>query len=323
MPVIETTSGLIINADQETSILDSAQSENIMLEYSCNNGRCCTCKTKLLRGKIIELKQQALSQDEIDEGFILTCCCAPKEDILIDAQEISALKTQKIQTLPAKINRLDYITIDILEVELRLPPTATFDFIEGQYLDIRQSNKLKRSYSISSPSNAQTLTLLIKKVDKGLFSDYWFNQAKVNDLLHIEGPIGTFFPRNLACNLLFVATGNGIAPIKSMLDQLALATDFKGDVTLVWGNRYPDDFFWQPDDSNLNLDFIPVSSKPTTLWTGKTGYVQDLLKTNSLKIDNTSAYVCGSDEMVKSVTNTLMTLGLPGHAINFEKFVNS
>ena len=51
-------------------------------------------------------------------------------------------------------------------------------------------------------------------------SDYWFNFAKVNDLLRINGPFGTFVLRhNVKTNIIFLATGTGIAPIKAMIEK--------------------------------------------------------------------------------------------------------
>ena len=60
------------------------------------------------------------------------------------------------------------------------------------------------------------LEFFIKKYKNGLMSEYLFEEAKINDLLRLEGPLGTFFLKRFKFeNIIFLATGTGIAPIKS------------------------------------------------------------------------------------------------------------
>ncbi|MDA9325361.1 hypothetical protein N9Q36_01435 [Flavobacteriales bacterium] len=78
-------------------------------------------------------------------------------------------------------------------------------------------------------------------------SNYLFENSKKNDLLRLEGPIGTFFLRESnAKNLLFLATGTGVAPIKSMLDNLENSYEALKDKNLwdIIGARFKKDLFW-------------------------------------------------------------------------------
>ena len=111
----------------------------MVFEYSCKTGQCGVCKTTLLEGEVVELQQQiALTKEQNNQ--ILTCCCAPKTDILIDAEDLRALHGIETKTLPARISTIKKHTADIIEVTLKLPPTANFKFLEGQYLDVIQNN---------------------------------------------------------------------------------------------------------------------------------------------------------------------------------------
>jgi len=320
---IKNLENLQFKAEKGQSILDSALSSGHAFEYSCKNGQCGVCKTTLLEGKVTELlPQTALTEMDKQQNKILSCCCTAKTDLLIDAEDLSALKNIEVKTLPARINKIEKKTAHIIELELRLPPTTKLNFLEGQYIDIIASNGIRRSYSIANSANKQVITLFIKKVNQGKLSEYWFHQAKENDLLRLEGPKGTFFLRENKKQIVFLATGTGIAPIKSILDKLS-ETDATFDISLYWGNREPEDFFWQPDYANLNLTYKPVLSKQNKAWAGEIGYVQNVFVNNNNRLDNIQIYACGSLEMISSSQNVLMEQGLDEKYFYSEAFVSS
>ncbi len=106
---------------------------------------------------------------------------------------------------------------------LRLPPKASFRYVAGQYLDLIGKAGLRRSYSIANVAGADgKLELHVRRVDNGVMSARLFDEARVGDLLRLEGPLGTFFLRDTTgLDLVFLATGTGVAPVKAMLSQLA------------------------------------------------------------------------------------------------------
>lgn len=92
-------------------------------------------------------------------------------------------------------------------------------FIAGQDVNIIKGN-IERSYSVAnSPNASSNLEFFIKNYSGGQLSEYWFNEGKVNDLLRVEEPKETFFVRNttISKNIILLATGTGIAPVKSIL----------------------------------------------------------------------------------------------------------
>ena len=71
------------------SILDSAMDVGADVPFSCKGGVCCTCKAKVIEGKAIMTENYALSEEEVNEGFILTCKSHPAtENIVVDFDEI-------------------------------------------------------------------------------------------------------------------------------------------------------------------------------------------------------------------------------------------
>jgi len=320
---IKTIQNKSIKATPSISILDSAINAGLMFEYSCKNGQCGECKVTLLQGEIEELQpQMALSDSDRRNKKILNCCCAPKTDILIDSEDLSALKGIEIKTFPVRINKIEKKTEKIVEVELRLPPSANLTFLEGQYIDVIGPNNVRRSYSIANSTNHNTIVLWIKMVEGGKLSQYWFNEAQKNDLLRIEGPKGTFFFREEQKRIILLATGTGIAPIKSILDKLA-QTSSNLIISLYWGNRTPEDFFWQPEYKNLDFKYTPVLSRNNDSWINKIGYVQNVALEEYKQLEDTEVYACGSIEMIASAKELFIKHGLEEKDFHSDAFVSS
>jgi len=322
---IKTRKGIVLDGNSEVSILDAALQNKHIFEYSCKNGQCGVCKTTLLSGEVTELQaQQALSEEDKQGNKILTCCCAPATDIVIDAEELSALKGIELKTLPARIQSIEKVSEHIVVVQLRLPPTTKMKFLEGQFIDVLACG-VRRSYSIASTAGEALITLYIKKLDGGILSQYWFHDAKQNDLLRIEGPKGSFFFREPKQEIVCLATGTGIAPVKAMLDKLESQAKLYQDISfsLFWGNRYADDFFWKPNYNALNFDYTPVLSKADAGWKGQIGYVQDALLKSHAGLDNAQVYACGSLAMIQSASQLLIDNGLNETSFYSDAFVSS
>ena len=323
--LVSTVEGKKFDTQSDQSILDSALSAGLVFEYSCKNGQCGVCKASLLKGSVVELQSQlALSDDEKKANKILTCCCAATTEIEIDAADLSALHGIEVKTLPARINNISYLSDNVVEVRLRLPPTGNFQFIEGQYIDVI-CGSIRRSYSIASISSDKELTLLIKRFENGQMSDYWFNQAKENDLLRIEGPKGTFFLRDTTRPLIFLATGTGIAPVKSILNRLENNPDFQQThaIEVYWGNRFPDEYVWEGSFKKLNIAFYNVLSRSTSSWSGEMGYVQDVAIAKQQNVCELAVYACGSNAMIQSARQKFIEAGLSESDFYSDAFVQS
>jgi CDP-4-dehydro-6-deoxyglucose reductase len=326
-PTIKTLSQEQFDAIACESILDSALNNNIIFEHSCKNGRCGVCKTHLIEGEVAEIRPQlALTEADRLENKILTCCCEAVTDIVIDSESQSALQGIAVKNFPSKISSIYLLSDDIIEVTLRLPPTASFLFLEGQYLNVSW-NGAKRSYSMASSSINKEIVLLIKKVSKGIMSEYWFEKAKINDVVRIEGPLGTFFLRDGLEDLVFLATGTGIGPVKAILEKLnqlgSISTEHR-KIYLFWGNRNSAEFVWDPKLTNINVQTHLVVSKPSKEWNGLTGYVQNIaLDVLGKDISNCKVYACGSSMMIKSASEVLVKSGLVESNFYSDAFVQS
>jgi CDP-4-dehydro-6-deoxyglucose reductase len=327
MAKVSLSNGKSFLCAENTTIFEAAKSNRIVLEHSCLIGRCRSCIVKLNSGETIDkLDDLVLTEMERQDGYRLACNSIPISDVLIDVEDLGDVVLHEKKILPAKIQSITKISEDVMHVELRFPPNAIFLYTPGQYVNLSRG-ELKRSYSITNAfSNEQGLNFFIKKYEAGLMSKYWFEEAKINDLLRVEGPLGSFFLRNLENeNMIFLATGTGVAPIKAILELINQnAEDFiSKKVWFFYGARYDQDLYWNPIalDAIANLNFIPVLSRPSVQWSGEKGYVQDVVLRNKLNLKDSQVYACGSSAMIESAKAILVQNGLDKRRFFSDAFV--
>jgi CDP-4-dehydro-6-deoxyglucose reductase, E3 len=233
-------------------------------------------------------------------------------EIELEIEDLGNINLAAPRTLPCRIQALEPLASDVLKVVLRLPPGSAISYRPGQYVDVIGHGGLRRSYSIANaPAAHQQLELHVRRVDGGAMSNYWFGAAQANDLLRLHGPLGTFFLRDVAdLDLVFLATGTGIAPVKAMLEGLGTQTAAPRSVTVYWGGRVPADLYWDTREAGTAHRFVPVLSRAGATWDGARGHVQDLLLAEGRDWGRTFVYACGSDAMIHDARRQLVAAGL-------------
>jgi CDP-4-dehydro-6-deoxyglucose reductase len=328
MPVITLANGTHFSADPGRTMLDAAAAQGLVLPHSCRTGRCGACKVLVKAGSVALLRDAlALSVAELASGWALTCAHSAVTDVRLDLADLGPLANIPAKTLPARIAHLDRVAPDVLLVQLRLPPRAGYRFVAGQSIDITSPTGVRRSYSLaSSPDAPDRLELHIRQVKGGRFSEYWFGQAKLDDLLRFQGPRGTFFLRPCAgADLVFLATGTGVAPIKSMLSQLSAMppADQPASVALYWGGRSANDLYWSPHQALPALRYVPVLSRADAAWQGARGHVQNVLLSSRPSLARAVVYACGSEAMIASASRALAAAGLAPQQFFYDAFVSA
>lgn len=327
MHAITTSSGRSFEAQDAESLLDAALRHRVFFDYSCRTGRCSSCKGRVRSGDTVAVHAEiGLTKAERDEGFILTCvrhACGP---VHLEIDDLGDLVLPEAKTIPCRIHSLERLSHDVMQATLRLPPTSTFHFFPGQYIDVIGAQGLRRSYSVANAPRAdKQIELHIREVPDGEMSRYWFQHARVNDLLRLRGPLGTFFLREQAGkSLILLATGTGIAPAKAILEGLATLDEGQqpSGVTVYWGGRYLEDLYWLPPDLP-HLRFVPVLSRAGNDWTGARGHVQDVMLGELHDLPRALVYACGSDAMIRDAHVRLRTAGLPERHFLSDAFVSS
>ncbi len=328
MPKVTLNSGASFEAGSGVTILDAARTAGITLPYSCRTGRCSTCKCKVVAGRTTVLFAEAgLEIQDLENGWILGCARAAETDLILEVEDLAGLALPPARTLPCRISSIDKPAPDVARIRLRLPPASDFQFLPGQYIEMIGHGGLRRSYSLASAGPAeQGLELHVRAMAGGAMSSYWFNQAQINDLLRLQGPLGTFFLRDVSSrNLIFLATGTGIAPVKAMLEALVTLapSSAPASVTVLWGGRVPDDLYLDTGRTPAVHRYIPVLSRADDTWEGARGHVQDVLLQESPDLGNAVVYACGSDAMIRDARHALVQAGLPEQRFHADAFVCS
>lgn len=323
---VTTLSGKVFEAQGGQSILEAAEEMGTSLPYSCRTGRCSSCKCRIVGHTTLKFDEIGLTDAEKKSGWKLTCARVPTGDVKLDIDDLGNIDLPKSKLVPAKIDELTYLTSDILKLCLRLPPKAQFSFLPGQYINLIGKNGLQRSYSLANNCDGQVLEMHVRRFPNGVMSEYLFENAKVEDLLRISGPHGTFVLRPLhESDIIFVATGTGIGPIKSMIEHIENmpADQLPRSIKIFWGMRYEHEIYWSPSNKLGQVDFIPVLSQAGDSWDGERGYVQDALFRSNLITTQTYIYSCGSEAMINATKSTALSIGLSEEKFYSDTFVAS
>lgn len=327
MSIIRISSGRAFESNNDESLLDAALRADVTLPYSCRSGRCSTCKGRLISGVTTAMQTElGLSQIERDAGWILTCVRAARSDADIEIADLGDVHLFPTKTLPCRVQSLELLAPDVMKVTLRFPPSSDFEFSPGQSVDVLGRDGHRRSYSIANaPNSRKTIDLHIRQVAGGVMSRYWFGEAKVSDLLRIRGPNGTFFLRDISeRDLVFLATGTGIAPVIAILEGLSSQpAALPRSVSVYWGGRTRADIYCDVSSPGMNLSFIPVLSRGDDSWEGARGHVQNVLLQTPPDWSRATVYACGSELMVKDAREELQKAGLLPQQFYSDAFVCS
>ena len=149
--IVSLLNGVNFECTTDQTILEGAKNAGIFLEHSCRNGRCGVCVTNVIEGETSALIQEdAIDKAKLNDISILTCCRSPRTDLKLDIDDLGDFGLIKVLTLPCRLESLEKLNNDVCFVKLRLPPSASFEFIPGQYIDVIKGN-IRRSYSIAHP----------------------------------------------------------------------------------------------------------------------------------------------------------------------------
>ena len=225
-----------------------------------------------------------------------------------------------VYTFTAQVESIKNLTYDVRQLDLRLIEPKTISFKPGQFISFEvphpQTGRLvTRAYSIASPpSCSEVVTLLFNLVPGGPGSMFLFD-LKAGEKTHFKGPAGSFYLRDdPGRDLLFIASGTGIAPIRAMLLANADRPDAR-TATLFWGLRSQRDLYYQEELAELSnrtptLRAITTLSRPELDWSGESGRVLRLIEERIVSVKNLAVYLCGNSAMIADATSLLRKKGL-------------
>jgi CDP-4-dehydro-6-deoxyglucose reductase len=308
--VTVTPSGRQFSCDADETVLSAALRAGVILPYGCKNGACGSCKGKVTDGTVVHgnHQQRALTEDEAAQGMSLFCCAKPQSDLTIEARELVANDEYPVKKMPTRIAKLEKLSDDVMLVALQLPANEKLNYRAGQYIEFLLRDGKRRSYSMANaPHDAEHISLHIRHMPGGLFTDQVFSTLKERDILRFEGLQGTFYLREDSDKpIILLASGTGFAPIKALVEQL-IHTKSTRPVALYWGGRRPADLYMdklcQEWAAQLpGFRYVPVISdaQAEDQWQGRTGFVHQAVMADHADLSGYQVYACGAPVMVDS-----------------------
>ncbi len=241
---------------------------------------------------------------------------------------------------PLSISEIKKETPNAVSITFEVPENLkeTFKFDAGQYLNIKHTlngTELRRSYSLCSAVDSNLWQIGVKKVEGGTFSVFANEVLKAGDSLEIMPPQGHFVLQTNAENrnhYLAFAAGSGITPVMSMI-KTVLSKEPLSTFVLAYGNqRISETMFYEELESlkqtypeRLKIDYFLSRESVEGAMFGRIekSMVNFLLKNKYKDIDFHSYYICGPEEMIFEVKDTLVEKNIAEKDIHFELFTST
>lgn len=333
-------------------------------------GTCGQCRVTVLDNGTPPLPTEAshISRREAEEGVRLACMTTVRQDLdVVVAEDIlearrrtcSVVSNRNISTLSKELvldlpegERMEFAAGDyvLLEVPPHSVKFSEFD-IGAEYRDEWQRHgllqlesntdeRVVRAYSLANPpSDAKRLTLVVRialppadagaSVPPGQASS-WIFGLQAGDDVTVSGPFGDFHARDSGNEMVFIAGGVGIAPIRSIiLDQLG--RDSRRKMSFWYGARNGRELCYNSDFDRLASEHENFSwhvalsePRPDEGWSGYTGLIHTVIHEKYLKDhpapEEAEYYLCGPPLMSSAVVHMLEDLGVEADNIYFDDF---
>jgi len=316
------------------SLLATLSNQKIFLPSACGGrGTCAYCKCRVLEGvgPILPTEEPLLSPDEIKSKVRLACQVKVKQDMKIEIPD----ELFNIKEFKARVAFIKDLTYDIKLFRLDLIEPDEINFKAGQYVQLETQpyngvkDVVQRAYSIASPTYERShIDLMIRLVPEGICTTWVHRHLKTEDIVRLIGPMGDFQLHAGDGEIIMVAGGSGMAPMVSLLEEMAKNGDSRR-VTFFFGAHEKRDMFYinemQQFEKKLpEFKFVPTLSAPDPegKWQGEVGLITEPLERylKNGKHDNTQGYLCGSPGMVNACISVMKKYGMLSEQIFFDPF---
>lgn len=315
------------------TVLEAARRAGLALPYSCLAGVCGSCKATLVEGACTYPRNppSALNAAEQLRHQVLLCQAVPSGDITIAAREVASVADIPRRRLTLRIAGKRLLSHDVMRLHLAPAPGERLRRLAGQYLDVLLEGGRRRAFSIANaPAHTgshadDAIELHVRRVAGGDFTNAVFDVLQPGAELDVEGPLGTFVPREDSERpLLFMAGGTGFAPIKALIEHfLALGT--RRPIALYWGARSAAELYlrelparWARDVAAFR--FVPVVSDPEAGATARMGLVHEVLLDDEPDLSGFDVYMSGPPAMVDAGRRAFADAGLPEERLYYDSF---
>lgn len=293
--------------EQET-VLDALLRQGVNLPFSCHKGVCQVCIRKCTQGVVPGPAQIDMAEEMKQQGYFMPCQCQPLSDMHI------ADPDQSDFFMSAFVHSKELLAPDIcrLVIETEQP----LNHKPGQFINLQfKDQDISRSYSIASLPEDYFLELHIKRRTNGLVSSWLVDEVNVGDDIQVQGPIGEFVYNDTlhSRNLLFIATGTGLAPVLGVVRD-ALAHHHGGELVVYHGNRdnkgvYLNETLRTLSDQHNNVHYHGCVSGDDVASGLRAGYAHELALGDYPDLSDWSAFIAGHPDMVSAAQQAATLAG--------------
>jgi alkene monooxygenase reductase len=324
--------GRTVECAEGQSILSAALSRGYFLRYGCKHGGCGTCKVLVTDGDIEDSGSSfALTRAERSSGWALACSSQALSDCVIDISTMSLTEDEflagdQVRAFETVVGAVADLTPTIRGVTLHLIDPPQMRFTAGQFVNVEvPGSGTFRAFSMANaPSANSEIELVVRIFPGGQFGEY-LKHAEKGQVVRVSGPVGSLRVRLSYRKILMIAGGSGLAPLLSMLTDLAQKNDQR-PVTVFFGARVREELYYldrlkRVCDLCPQAEFVPVVEDPDEAWKGETGRVTDAIARRLRSLTGYDAYLCGPPPMVEAARELVIRLGVREANVYFDAFV--
>ena len=316
-----------IEATGQETVADAAYRQGINIPLDCRDGACGTCKCFAEAGRYDlgdEFIEDALSDDEVQQGYVLTCQMRAASDCVLRVPASSAVCKTRQASFEAAISDVRQLSESTIALSIKGESLSSLAFLPGQYVNLHvPGSEQSRAYSFSSLQKNGEVSFLIRNVPGGLMSSFLTGIAKAGDSMTLAGPLGSFYLRQIERPLLLLAGGTGLAPFTAMLEKIA-EQGSPHPVHLIYGVTNDLDLVELERLQALsalipNFSFSACVANPDSQHPLK-GYVTQHIEPSHLNAGDVDVYLCGPPPMVEAVSVYIREQGITPAHFYYEKF---
>lgn len=312
-------------------VSDASYRQRINIPLDCRDGVCGTCKSFCESGDY-ELgdyvPDEAMTEDEEEAGYVLTCQMTPKSDLIIRIPATSDVAKTSVSTYEGELVSNERLSDTALAFSIKLDNRSSLGFLPGQYVNVQvPGTDQARSFSFSSGPGEDEVGFLIRNTQYGVLTTYLRERAKTGDRISFNGPLGSFYLRKIARPVLFLAGGTGLAPFLSMLNKIEQDGGGEHPIHLIFGVTNDPDLVEVEKLEGYaarmpNFTFTCVVAAEESSYPNK-GFVTHHMKPELLHDGFVDVYLCGPPPMVDAVRKYLADQGIEPASFYYEKFSGS
>jgi ferredoxin-NADP reductase/ferredoxin len=328
--------GITYDAEEGQWLYDVCEGAGASVPFACKAGACGTCATQIVQGEESLGPQRAreirtLESNGLDpKQYRLLCLADVHGTLTLGASAKTQHGAASLGLFKARVEEYRPLTLTVCEQRFAIE-SGEIKFCPGQYMIFHVpglDKVIRRSYSISSHHSDRIHFEICVRAVSGGFCSNFIHRLRPGDCIQVEGPYGDFrLADGAQRDILMIATGTGIAPIKSMLLSLLGQTGSRR-IRLFFGLRNVSDLFYTKLLSDLRENhprFEPtiILSQPDPMgWRGLRGRVTDLINEQVAadQVSNTDAYLCGGRPMIEEAKRLFINKGMKVDQIRHENF---